>query len=122
MGLGAAALLVGGVFALGVAVSYVLFAVFVLAALRAGSPISTCGCLGKVDTPPSMIHVTLNLSFAVVAAVAAFTAGIELPEVLSHQPLAGIPFLLLLGVGCSLVALSWSSLPKTLALARERRA
>lgn len=120
--LGTAALLLGGPLALGVAASYLIFAGFVLAALRAGSPISTCGCLGKVDTPPTFVHVGLNLAFAAVAAVAAFTSGIALPDVLSHQPLAGIPFLLLLAVGCALVALAWSSLPKTLALAREVRA
>ena len=31
--------------------------VFVAVALRSGAPISSCGCFGKVDTPPSVVHV-----------------------------------------------------------------
>ena len=60
--IGVGALAVGGpVFAALVALSYLAFAGFVVVALRAGSPISSCGCFGKVDTPPSSIHVVIDL-------------------------------------------------------------
>jgi hypothetical protein len=39
--------------------------------------------------------------------------------VLADQPLLGIPFLLLLVIGCSLVFLAFTSLPKTMAVVRE---
>ena len=32
------------------------------------APISSCGCFGKVDTPPSVVHVVLDVAAAAVAA------------------------------------------------------
>lgn len=61
----------GRVFALLVAVSYVGFAGFVLAALRRGVPLSSCGCFGARDTPPTAVHLVLNLAAAAVAGVVA---------------------------------------------------
>jgi hypothetical protein len=118
--IGIATLLVGGpVLCALVAASYAGFAGFVVVALRRGAPISSCGCFGKVDTPPSVVHVVLDVAFAGVAAAAAFTGGVALPEVLDDQPLLGVPFVLLLAIGCSLVFLAFSSLPKTMAAVRE---
>jgi hypothetical protein len=118
--IGVAALLVGGpVLCALVAASYAAFAAFVVVALRTGAPISSCGCFGKVDTPPSIVHVVLDVAFAGVAAAAAFTGAVALPDVLADQPLLGIPFVLLLVIGCSLVFLAFTSLPKTMAVVRE---
>jgi hypothetical protein len=118
--IGIAALLVGGpVLCALVAVSYLAFAGFVLVALRTGAPISSCGCFGKVDTPPSVVHVVLDVAFAAVATVTAFSGDVALPEVLGDQPVAGVPFLLLLAIGCSLVFLAFTSLPKAMAAVRE---
>src|SRR3546814_14242722 len=51
--LGVAAIVVGGaVLWWLVAVSYLAFAGFVLAALRKGTMIVTCGCFGREETPP----------------------------------------------------------------------
>jgi hypothetical protein len=120
VGVGVGALLVGGpVLCALVAVSYLAFTAFVVVALRRDAPISSCGCFGKVDTPPSLVHVVLDLAFAAVATAAAFTGDVALPDVLGDQPLLGIPFLLLVGIGCSLVFLAFSSLPKTMAAVRE---
>jgi hypothetical protein len=107
-----------------VAASYIAFAVIVAIALRSGKPISSCGCLGKIDTPPSLVHVAVDVVCAGVAAGAAVaaTAEIALPDVLADQPLLGIPFLLLVAVGTGLVLLSLTALPKTLAAARAVRA
>jgi hypothetical protein len=118
--IGAGALLTGGpLFAALVAVSYLVFAAFVVVALRSGAPISSCGCFGKVDTPPSVVHVVVDLVAAAVALGAAVVGDVALPDVLRDQPLLGIPFLLLVVIGCSLVFLAFTSLPKTLAVVRE---
>jgi hypothetical protein len=54
-----------------VAVSYLAFAGFVVAALRAGTVVGSCGCFGREDTPPHVIHLVLDLALAGVAAAAA---------------------------------------------------
>lgn len=105
-----------------VALSYLAFAVFVLVALRSGTPISSCGCFGKIDTPPSVVHVVVDLSLAVVAAVVAVTgAAVALPDVMADQPLLGIPFALLVAIGSYLAFVSFTALPKTLAAVRVVR-
>jgi hypothetical protein len=68
-----------------VAGSYVAFSVFVLASLRAGSPVGTCGCFGREETPPHPVHLGLNIALAVAAATAALTgrtAADHLPSTL----------------------------------------
>jgi hypothetical protein len=53
-----------------VAVSYLAFAAFVVAALRAGTMVGSCGCLGRKDTPPHPVHVVLDIALAAFAAAA----------------------------------------------------
>lgn len=63
-------------FAALVAVSYVGFAAFVTAALRRGVPLSSCGCFGGAqDTPPSAVHLVLNLTAAAVSGAVALGPG-----------------------------------------------
>ena len=52
---------------------YSLFALVVLLALNRG--LSSCGCFGQVDSPPSVIHVIGNLFLAAVCALAAGAGG-----------------------------------------------
>jgi hypothetical protein len=78
-----------------VAASYVAFAAFIVLALVRGTPISSCGCFGKPDTPPNLLHVALNLAAAAVATVAVTDPARSLPSALAHQPLAGVPLLVL---------------------------
>jgi hypothetical protein len=120
---GIGALLLGGpIFAGLVAVSYAAFAGFVLVALRAGRPISSCGCFGKVDTPPSKVHVVIDFTAAVTAAVVMLAGdSVALGKVLAAQPLAGVPFVLLVVVGMYAVFLAFTALPKTLAAVRTVR-
>ena len=117
---GAGALLVPSpVFAALVAVSYLAFAAFVIQALRAGSPISSCGCFGKIDTPPSRVHVVIDGAVAVLAAVVAIAGtDVSMPTILPDQPLVGIPFAMLVGIGSGLVFLAFTSLPRTFAAIR----
>lgn len=76
--LGALGLAVGGpVVAAIVALSYLAFTAFVVAALRADTPVGSCGCVGAVDTPPSGAHAvsTLALAGGTLAALFAGEAG-----------------------------------------------
>ncbi len=58
-----------------VAVSYVGFAAFVAAALLRHVPLASCGCFGVADTPPTGVHLGLNLAAAAVAGAVALGAG-----------------------------------------------
>ena len=70
--LGVAAVVVGGglLWAL-VGVSYTLFGLFVFVALRSGRPIGTCGCIGRVDIPPTWVHIAVNLLMGAAASIQA---------------------------------------------------
>ena len=80
-----------------VAASYLAFSAFIVVALVRGTPISSCGCFGKPDTPPSRLHVAINLGAAVVATAVATGPARSLPRALAHQPLAGLPLLVVAG-------------------------
>lgn len=119
LALGAAALAVAHpLLAAAVALSYAGFAAFVAWALATDRPVGTCGCFGRADTPPSAIHVATNVALAGVAAVVAIGGGVDVIGVVADQPLAGVPFVLWVGLGSWLVFLSMTALPRTLAAAR----
>ncbi len=103
-----------------VAVSYVGFALFVVGALRKGTPVSSCGCFGKVDMPPHPVHVVLDLLAAFAAIGIAASGGAPIGDVLASQPMAGMPFALLVVIGVAAAGLAMSALPRTLAVARGR--
>jgi hypothetical protein len=108
-------------FAVLVAVSYGAFAGFVALALRRGAPIGSCGCFGKADTPPSRTHVVVNIAAALVAVLVAVDPFGGITDVVADQPLLGLPFLLLVGVGVYLVFLTLTLLPRTLAMLPSRK-
>jgi hypothetical protein len=121
-GLACAALLTGNpLLAALVAVSYVIFAGFVVAALRVGAPLASCGCLGKIDTPPHPVHVLLDLLAATASTGVAIAGGSSISHVLAQQPWDGVPFAMLLVIGVAAAGLAMSSLPRTLVPARGRR-
>jgi hypothetical protein len=74
------------VFAPALAALYLGFAGFALAALAAQTPLSSCGCFGRADTPPTTGHVVWN---TVVAAVAVLAAVNQAPSPVSQW---GQPF------------------------------
>ena len=119
--LGAAALATGWApFVLLVGASYLGFAGFVLGARRAGVPVASCGCLGRVDTPPHAVHVVGNLLCVGAALGAALTGSPPIGSVLADQPLGGVPFVVLLGVGVGAATLAMAALPRALTAARPR--
>lgn len=71
---------------------YAGFAVVVTVALRSGGLVS-CGCAGRDDTPPTMLHLMVDAGFAAVG-VAVAVAGAPWTGVLA------VPYALLLAWTC----------------------
>jgi hypothetical protein len=117
--LGAGSLIFGGEPAgWAVAALYLGFAVFVVNALIRNLPIGSCGCFGKADTPPTLIHVVVNVFAAAVAAWAAIIPASPLIDVLGTQPVAGVPYLAFLAAGTYLLYLLLAELPHVIGLRR----
>jgi hypothetical protein len=119
LALGVAALAVGGaVLWWGVALSYVLFAWFVVAALRRGTMIGSCGCFGREETPPHPTHVVLDLGLAAVAGATALASpDAPLDAVLDH-PAEGLAVVALAGVSLFLLHAAFVDLPRALVTPR----
>ena len=56
----AAALTMGGWWVAPAALLYLGFTGFTLAAVRHQIPVQSCGCFGREDTPPAVVHVVYN--------------------------------------------------------------
>lgn len=95
------------------AAAYLAFAAFVVAALAADAPLQSCGCFGQADTPPSAIHVGLNLVAAGTLLTAALSGTESLEVTLGDQPWNGVPFLLLVAVCTYLSVAILTVLPMT---------
>jgi hypothetical protein len=115
LAVGGAGLLSGGSWAgWGIAVFYGSFGIFVAVALNRHLPISSCGCFGKSDTPPSVVHLGLNAAGLAAGLWAALNDSPSLVEVLGEQPLAGLPYLLFLAAGTYAIVLLFTALPAVL--------
>ena len=87
---GVAALFLGGAAAWAVGLLYAVFAAVALRALLAGA--GSCGCFGRLDAPPSRIHVLGNLVLAGVSFAAAGAPAPPIPaimQVMGDSPAAG---------------------------------
>lgn len=95
-----------------VAASYALFALVVLFARRSHGVLATCGCFGRADTPPTTLHILLNLVFATTAVTFAIYPPDQssLFAFLGHQPWLGLPLIFVSGVGVWLTYLVLSPL------------
>lgn len=100
---------------------YLAFAVFVGVALRRSVPLSSCGCLGKPDTPPTLAHLLVNVVFAAFALGVAIDPYGGLDDALAEQPGAGIPLLLWVALGVYVTYLVLAVLPATMEAARPHR-
>jgi uncharacterized membrane protein YphA (DoxX/SURF4 family) len=113
VGVGAAATFARPLLAL-LAAAYLAFAAFVTLALSAKTPLQSCGCFGQLDTPPSGVHIALNLAAAGTALVAALTGTRDLGDTVADQPWSAVPFVLLVAVCVYLCVLIATVLPLTL--------
>jgi hypothetical protein len=103
-----------------VALSYASFLAVVVYARLRGRPLATCGCFGRPDTPPTALHLVVDVVLAGAAAAVAFGAPVHgtLATQLAHQPWAGLPLLFVSAVGLWLTALALSSLTALVAARR----
>lgn len=62
------ALVTGGMFVIAATGLYLAFGVFTFVALAKRMPLRSCGCFGREDTPPSVVHVVFNASAALALA------------------------------------------------------
>lgn len=106
------AVVVGGaLFAALVAASYLAFAGFVARGLTRGGVLRSCGCFGKTDTPPTVLHLVLNLAAAGIAAVMVVAPGSGLAVVLPAQPRLGLATVAVTAVTAWFAFLALSLLP-----------
>ena len=100
MAVGAAALLSPGPVTAGlVAGLYLAFAAFLVRLLRAGGS-AGCGCAGSRETPPSWLHVVLDMAAVVVAVWVAAAPVPWVGAALAGTPMWGVPMAVgLVGAG-----------------------
>ena len=101
-------------FALLVAASYLLFAMFVVAALWRRVPLASCGCFGGDETPPTLTHVGVDLAAAGFAGLVAVrpTGGMADVAAMGEGPLVGLLFLVLTGTAAYLAYAALTLLPR----------
>jgi hypothetical protein len=108
------ALLVPGALTGGlVAATYALFAAFIVVALGRGWALSSCGCFGRPDSPPTIAHAVLDVGAAASAVwwAAAWPAGYgfsHLARLFFHQPWHGGPLVVVSAVVAGLAYLVWT--------------
>jgi hypothetical protein len=82
--------------AVGAGVSYAGFSWFVANALIKRLPISSCGCLGAAETPPSLVHLVVNLVAVALFALAAIIPVGPLGGLWGEEMSIVMPYLLFL--------------------------
>lgn len=92
-----------------VAASYAAFAAFVTLALVRGWPLSSCGCFGKPDTPPTRSHAALNAVATVCALWWAASAPSNLIRTLARQNWHGSALILEAAVVALLAFVVWTN-------------
>lgn len=94
------------------AVVYGGFGGFVWIALARRIPIASCGCFGRQNTPPTLIHLGVNTLAAVGATIHGLgPAPTGLTRALASQPLLGVPYLVFLIATAYCLYLLLSQLP-----------
>ena len=119
---GIAALLLGGPAVWAVGLLYAAFAVVVLRAvlIRAGS----CGCFGRLDAPPSWVHVGGNLALAAVSFAAAGAGSAPVPAIvqsISDRPAIGLALAMEVALVSGLCLALFTALPEALGARAPRR-
>jgi hypothetical protein len=115
LALGVLSVVVGGaaLWAL-VALSYLAFAAFVVAALRAGTMIGSCGCFGRDETPPHISHVLINLVCAGLASAVAVAAPPSVLDAVSDEPMIGLAVVAVSALAVALLYAAYVDLPRAL--------
>ena len=98
--------------ALVVAATYLGFAAFTLRLIARSDGQADCGCFGADEAAATNGHVALDLGAAALAGLAAAAPPGSLGTVLAHQPLAGGPFVALVGLCTWLGYVAYTVLPR----------
>ena len=119
---GIAALFLGGPTAWAVGLLYACFALVVLRAVLVGA--GSCGCFGRLDAPPSWVHVLGNLALAAVSFAAVGADSPPVPAIaqsISDRPAVGVALaaeiVLMAGLGLA----TFTALPEALGARTSRR-
>ena len=117
--LGAATVLSAGrLLAAALASVYLVFAIASLR-LRRTAPERSCGCFGSRSTPPSSLHVAVDLGGCAAGAAAVATGAPGAIGGWWRLPYAGVPEAIAIAVAAWLVVVVMTTLPATLAAARR---
>ena len=115
MAVGVAALAVGGPFAWAVGLVYASFAAIILRAVRAGA--RSCGCFGRLEAPPSLIHLGGNLALAAASFAAAGAGRAPVAAVVQEigsRPAVGLALAVEIVVVAGLSLVGFTALPEAL--------
>ncbi|MDH3306354.1 MAG: hypothetical protein OEO77_02350 [Acidimicrobiia bacterium] len=94
---------------------YVGFTVFVVLALARDTPLSSCGCFGRPDTPPTSAHLVVNaVSAGLLGWVAATASRVGVGDVLAEYGSGAVPIVLSAGTTTYLLYLLLSFAPSRL--------
>jgi hypothetical protein len=104
-----------------VAASYALFAVVVAMAYRRRAPLSSCGCFGETEAPPTPAHAALNLGFAACAVAVLVGSHASVARVTTDRPATGVVFALLTVTTAYLAYLVMTLLPQLARASGEQR-
>ncbi|HEX6946831.1 MAG TPA: MauE/DoxX family redox-associated membrane protein [Acidimicrobiia bacterium] len=113
---GVAGLVLGGPLVAPAAVFYAGFSVFTWQALRRDTPLQSCGCFGREDTPPSTIHLVFDVVATIALAAVAVANLSPLPPGRSIETIVYAGFV---GLGTYASVLVLTRLPAVLRLARS---
>ena len=91
-----------------------LLAAFVVAALRRGTMIGSCGCFGRDETPPHALHVALDLGLVAIAALTALVAPEAPLDAITDGVGTGIALVTLTALALFLLHAAFVQLPRTL--------
>ena len=119
--IGVAALFLGGAAAWAVGLLYAAFALVVLRAVLAGA--DSCGCFGRLDAPPSLVHVVGNLVLAAVSWGAAGAPSPPIPAVvqsMGDSPVVGAALAAVVALLAGLLLVSFTALPEALGARTSR--
>jgi hypothetical protein len=97
--------------ALLLALLYAAFAGFIAVLMRSTNRVTSCGCVGGSDSPPSLAHIVVNAAAAATAAVVATAPPAGVLTTAARLPLGGVPFLLGTGLIAYLAHLTVIYLP-----------
>lgn len=97
------------------ALSYAGFAVFIAVALRGGTSLSSCGCFGRPDTPPTALHLVVVVAAAASAGAAMVFGSGSATDVVTGSPWFGLPLLAAVALATWLAWAVLAVLPRVVA-------